>query len=48
MIEQRINEAQKLGFKKVILPRVSMKNLEGKFDIELIGVDNIKDAVDTI
>ena len=48
MIEQRINEAQKLGFKKVILPRVSMKNLEGKFDIELIGVDNIKDAVDAI
>ncbi len=51
MAEQRVQEAQKLGFKKVILPKVCMKALKGKTDsekIQLIPVENIRDAVNAI
>ena len=45
--EQRVAEAKKLGFKKVIMPTVSLKNI--KIDgIELIGVNNIKEASEQI
>ena len=46
--EQRVAEAKKLGFKKVILPSVTIKGL-GKVDgIELVGVNNIKEASEQI
>ena len=46
--EQRVAEAKKLGFKKVILPSVTLKGL-GKVDgIELVGVNNIKEASEQI
>jgi len=42
--QERIQEAIKLGFKRIILPR---KNLPKKtiHDVELIPVDNIKNAL---
>ena len=40
--EQRVAEAKKLGFKKVIMPAVSLKNIREN-DIELIGVNDIKE-----
>ena len=42
--QERIQEAIKLGFKRIILPR---KNLPKKSinDVELIPVDNIKNAL---
>lgn len=42
--EQRVNEAKKLGFKKAIMPKVSLKGLDVK-GIELVGVDSIKEAI---
>ncbi|SDB07735.1 DNA repair protein RadA [Eubacterium oxidoreducens] len=48
MMDVRVREAVKLGFRKAILPQVS-KEAIGKVDgIELIGVKNIKEAVDAI
>lgn len=47
-IEQRVMEAKKLGFKRCILPAVSMKGLSDKEGIELIGVANVREAADNI
>lgn len=46
MTEQRILEAQKLGFKTCILPMVSLKGLDRErfTEIELIGVNNVQDV----
>ncbi len=43
-IEQRINEARRLKFKKCIVPRHSIKNVRLPDDIEVIGVNNLKEA----
>ena len=49
MAEQRVLEAKKLGFERCILPKVCkvgfLHNIEG---IELIGVSNVKEALDAI
>ena len=45
MCSQRVSEAAKLGFKKCVLPKVSMKNIEIPKGIECIGVETIYDAV---
>ena len=49
MAEQRVLEAKKLGFERCILPQVCktgvLHNIEG---IELIGVSNVKEAVEAI
>ncbi|GIO39765.1 DNA repair protein RadA [Paenibacillus antibioticophila] len=43
--EQRVKEAAKLGFKRVILPEKSMKGWKGPKDIQLIGVNTVADAL---
>lgn len=43
--EQRVKEAAKLGFKRVILPEKSMKGWQGPKDIQLIGVNTVADAL---
>jgi DNA repair protein RadA/Sms len=44
-IDRRINEAQKLGFKKVIIPEAN-KNLQESFNgIEIIKVKRLIDAI---
>lgn len=49
MAEQRVLEAKKLGFERCILPQVCkagfLHSIEG---IELIGVSNVKEALDAI
>ncbi len=45
--EQRVVEAKKLGFKKVIMPAVSLKTIK-EDGIELVGVNNIKEASEQI
>lgn len=48
-IDRRINEADKLGFKKILLPKSNLKGLNtGKRKIEIIGVDKIKDAINLL
>lgn len=46
--EQRVLEAKKLGFKRCILPAVSVKSLKEVSGIEIIGVHNIKEAEEQI
>lgn len=41
----RVQEAQKLGFEKVIMPRANLKNVKGVNGIELIAVDTVIEAV---
>ena len=50
MAEQRIREAEKLGFEKVILPKSNMRSLKGKKfeNIELIPVADIKSLITII
>ncbi len=43
---QRINEAQRLGFKRVIFPESCLKQIRASaFDIELIPVKTLRDAI---
>ena len=46
--EQRVTEAIKLGFTRVILPKSSLDVLSVKTDIELIGVSTLEDALKLI
>lgn len=48
MAEQRVMEAKKLGFEKVILPKVCKSAVDKVTGIELIYVDNIKEAIRAI
>ena len=45
MIEKRLKEAEKLGFKTAIIPERNKKMLKDKINLEIIGVKNIIDAM---
>lgn len=44
-VEQRVNEAQKLGFKRVIMPEKSLKGFTPPRGIEVIGVNTVDEAL---
>ena len=44
-VDRRIQEAVKLGFKKIVLPKGNMKNLKKDGILELIPVESVQDAV---
>jgi DNA repair protein RadA/Sms len=44
-IDQRVREAQKLGFKRVILPEKSLKGWNAPGGIEIIGVRTVAEAL---
>ena len=46
--QQRVNEAVKLGFKTCILPGVCLKNIKKNDKIEVIGVNNVQEAIKLI
>ena len=46
--EQRVLEAKKLGFNRCILPSVCVKSLKDISGIEIIGVNNIREACDKL
>lgn len=48
MAEQRVQEAAKLGFETCILPKVSIKGITNHKEIRLIGVSNVREALDVI
>lgn len=48
MPQQRVNEAAKLGFKRVIMPAVSVRKVKAPEGIRLVGVKNISQAVGEI
>ena len=45
MIEKRIKEVEKLGFKTCIIPESNKKVLKEKFKLDIIGAKNILDAL---
>ncbi|MCM8778373.1 MAG: DNA repair protein RadA [Candidatus Omnitrophica bacterium] len=46
-LELRLQEAERLGFRKVILPMANLSSLQArKKDLEILGVKNIEEAVD--
>jgi len=47
-IEKRILEAQKLGFRKCIIPFENLKSIEDKLDINVIGVKNIYEVLEEV
>ena len=44
-IEQRIREATKLGFSRVIVPKHNLDGLKMDFDIDVVGVTTIREAL---
>lgn len=44
-IEKRIKEAEKLGFKKCIIPKSNKKLLKDTYKLDIIGVQNISEAM---
>ena len=48
MAEQRVSEAKKLGFKKAIIPASNLPAVSSISGIKVIGVSNVKEAVDAI
>jgi len=47
-MEQRVREAHKLGFKRVIIPEKNIRGLDVPKDIEVVGVRNIAEALDEV
>ena len=45
MIEKRIKEAEKLGFKKCLIPKSNKKLLKENYKLDIIGVGNINEAI---
>ncbi len=46
MIDKRIKEAEKLGYRRVLIPESNKKLLKNDFRLDIIGVKNISDAID--
>jgi DNA repair protein RadA/Sms len=44
-IERRIKEAEKLGFKRCVIPHGNLKGINQKFDSEIIGVKSIGETI---
>lgn len=47
-LEQRIAEAQRLGFRRCIVPKHSIKNLRSFDGIEVVGVSNLRQAFEAV
>lgn len=45
LIEKRVKEAEKLGFKSCIIPESNKKDLKDKYKLDIICVRNINDAM---
>ena len=45
LIDKRLKEAEKLGFKKCIIPESNKKLLKEKYDLDIIGVKDVNDAM---
>ena len=45
MIEKRLKESEKLGFKTCIIPESNKKLLKDNYKLDIIGVKNITEAM---
>jgi DNA repair protein RadA/Sms len=48
MAEQRIQEAKKLGFTTCVIPKACKELLTANSEMEVIGVSNVREAIDLI
>ena len=48
LIEKRLKEAEKMGFKSCIIPESNKKVLKDKFKLDIIGVRNVNEALKRI
>ena len=46
--DQRIAEAARLGFTKVILPAANLKGLSGRYEIEVVGAATVREAYEAL
>ena len=44
-VEKRLKEAEKLGFKRCLIPENNKKLLKESFKLDIIGLKNINDAM---
>jgi DNA repair protein RadA/Sms len=47
-IEKRIQEAERLGFSRIIIPKTNLKGLNPRNKIKLVAVDNLVEAISNI
>ena len=48
-IEQRISEADKLGFDKIFISKYNMKGIsQTKFQIKIVGIAKVKELVENV
>lgn len=45
MIEKRLKEAEKLGFKRCIIPENNKKYLDEKYNLQIVGVKSIEQTL---
>ncbi len=45
MIEKRVKEAEKLGYKKIVIPQTNKKLLKDDYKLDIIGVKNVIEAL---
>ena len=45
LIEKRLKEAERLGFKSCIIPKSNQKDLKDKYKLDIIGVGNVNEAI---
>ena len=48
LIDKRLKEAEKLGFKTCIIPESNKKLLKESYKLDIIGVNNIKEAIQAV
>ena len=48
LIDKRLKEAEKLGFKSCMIPEYNKKDLKEKYKLDIIGVSNINEAMKKI
>jgi len=47
-IEKRVQEAAKLGFKRIIVPQNNVKGIKANGDIQVVGVDRVEQAMEAL
>ena len=47
-IDKRLKEAEKLGFKTCLIPENNKKLLKETYKLDIIGVSNIKEAIQAV
>jgi DNA repair protein RadA/Sms len=47
-VAERLQEAEKIGFEKAIIPKTNLRSLSYKGKLEIVGVDTLQAAIETI